>query len=197
MLKRLFDILFAQAMLTATLPLIAIISVLIKCETKGPVLFRQRRWGKNMRTFRALKFRTMTVCPDAGTPTRAGQRVTRFGALLRASGVDELPQILNILVGQMSFVGPRPLAVGETVRDRHGREIPYEAMRLFHARMRSQPGLTGLAAICLAKDTPPARKFRYDLIYLKKRTFCLDLRLIALTFGVCFRFGWEKMEKKR
>jgi lipopolysaccharide/colanic/teichoic acid biosynthesis glycosyltransferase len=128
--------------------------------------------------------------------TENDPRITKVGQVLRAMGLDELPQLLNILWGEMSFVGPRSLAIGEIVRDEKGRVVKYEDIPGFQERLRVRPGLTGLATIYIPKDSPPRRKFRYDLLYIRKQSFWLDLRLIALSFWISFRGKWESRGKK-
>jgi len=123
-------------------------------------------------------------------------RITRIGRILRAMGLDELPQLLNIFLGEMSFVGPRSLAVGEIVKDEKGRIVKYEDMPGFRERLHVKPGLTGVATIYIPKDASPRRKFRYDLIYIRKQSFWLDVRLIALSFWISFRGKWETRGKK-
>jgi lipopolysaccharide/colanic/teichoic acid biosynthesis glycosyltransferase len=124
------------------------------------------------------------------------RRVTRVGRILRAMGLDELPQIINILLGQMSFVGPRSLAVGEIVEDEQGRALAYETVPGFWERLMVRPGLTGLATIYIPKDATPRRKFRYDLYYIRKQSFWFDLRLIVLSFWISFRGKWESRGRK-
>jgi lipopolysaccharide/colanic/teichoic acid biosynthesis glycosyltransferase len=111
-------------------------------------------------------------------------------------GLDELPQILNILIGDMSFVGPRPLAVGEIVKDNKSRRIHYEEIPGFRERLQARPGLTGLTTIYIPKDASPHRKFRYDLVYIRKQSICIDLHLIALSFWISFRGKWETRSRK-
>ena len=123
-------------------------------------------------------------------------RVTKVGRILRAMGLDELPQMINIFLGDMSFVGPRSLAVGEIVQDDRGRVVQYEDVPGFWERLRVRPGLTGLATIYIPKDATPRRKFRYDLFYIRKQSFWLDLRLIMLSFWISFRGKWESRGHK-
>ena len=111
-------------------------------------------------------------------------------------GLDELPQLLNILWGEMSFVGRRSLAIGEIVKDEKGRVVKYEDIPGFWERLRVRPGLTGLATIYIPKDATPRRKFRYDLLYIRKQSFWIDLRLITLSFWISFRGKWETRGKK-
>jgi lipopolysaccharide/colanic/teichoic acid biosynthesis glycosyltransferase len=198
--KRLLDICLSTLMLGMALPVIAPISALIKIEDGGPVLYRQTRWGRNGTHFGVFKFRTMV--PDAEkkfgiTQARENDdRITRIGRLLRAMGLDELPQIFNILVGDMSFVGPRSLAVNEVLADTNNSRVTYEQIRGFQDRLAARPGLTGLATVYIPKDSSPRRKFRYDLLYLRKHSLCLDVHLIALSFWISFRGRWETRRKK-
>ena len=199
-LKRLLDICLSALMLGMALPVIVPISALIKIEDGGPVLYRQKRWGRNGTRFGVFKFRTMV--PDAEkrfgiTQARENdERITRIGRLLRAMGLDELPQIVNILTGDMSFVGPRSLAVNEVLSDTNNRRVTYEQIRGFRDRLEARPGLTGLATVYIPKDSSPRRKFRYDLLYLRKHSLCLDVHLIALSFWISFRGRWETRRNK-
>lgn len=199
-LKRLLDICLSALMLGMALPVIVPISALIKIEDGGPVLYRQKRWGRNGTRFGVFKFRTMV--PDAEkrfgiTQARENdERITRIGRLLRAMGLDELPQIVNILTGDMSFVGPRSLAVNEVLSDTNNRRVTYEQIRGFRDRLEARPGLTGLATVYIPKDSSPRRKFRYDLLYLRKHSLCLDVHLIALSFWISFRGRWEARRNK-
>lgn len=199
-LKRPLDILISTAMLVASAPVTLLIAAAIKLEDGGPVFYRQRRWGRFGKQFTVLKFRTMI--PDADQkfglrPAKVNdQRITRVGKTLRAAGLDELPQILNILRGEMSFVGPRALAVGEILYDKNKQRIEYEQTSGFHKRLYVRPGLTSLATIYIPKDSPAHKKFRYDLYYIRKLTFGLDVRLIALSFWISFRGKWETRQKK-
>jgi len=185
-------------LLSATVSLF--IAIAIKLEDGGPVFYRQKRWGRFGKTFMVLKFRTMI--PDADKifglkqAKENDRRITRVGRILRATGLDELPQIINILRGEMSFVGPRALAVGEIIFDKNGRRIKYENTPGFCHRQVARPGLTGLATIYIAKDSPAHRKFRYDHYYIRKLSLGLDLRLIALSFWISFRGKWETRQRK-
>lgn len=199
-LKRSLDIFLSGIMLFLSVPFFLPIAMAIKLEDGGPVFYRQERWGKWGTRFGVYKFRTMM--PDAdqifGLKQAAenDHRITRIGRLLRAMGLDELPQILNILIGEMSFVGPRSLAVGEIVKDDNGRRVHYENIPGFRERLQTRPGLTGLATIYIPKDATPHRKFRYDMLYIRKQSICLDLHLIALSFWISFRGKWETRSKK-
>jgi lipopolysaccharide/colanic/teichoic acid biosynthesis glycosyltransferase len=199
-LKRFLDIFLSGIMLFLSVPVFLPIAVAIKLEDGGPVFYRQQRWGKGKSRFGVYKFRTMAPDSDQKFGLRQASendpRITRIGRVLRAMGLDELPQILNILAGEMSFVGPRSLAVGEIVNDEKGRNIPYEDIPGFQERLQVRPGLTGLATIYIPKDASPLRKFRYDLFYIRRQSIYLDLHLIALSFWISFRGKWETRTRK-
>ena len=198
-MKRLFDIAVSGAGLVVFSPVAALIALGIKLEDGGPVLFTQERVGRGCRVFTAYKFRSMVV--DAERLTGAVQatandpRVTRVGRLLRATAFDELPQLWNILRGDMSVVGPRPLRPGEADTTANGAHLPLSAIRGYEQRHRVRPGLTGLAQVHAARDLPRTGKFRYDLLYQRKAGFCLDLRLIAQSFWITARGRWERDRK--
>jgi lipopolysaccharide/colanic/teichoic acid biosynthesis glycosyltransferase len=198
--KRVLDLSLSTLMLCLSVPAVVLITLLIKLEDGGPIFYRQERWGRDGTRFKALKFRTMVTNSDRDYGIKpAGEndhRVTRVGRVLRAMGLDELPQIFNILLGHMSFVGPRSLAVGEKVQDDAGRVIDYEDVPGFRERLHVRPGLTGIATIYIPKDSSPYRKFRYDLFYIRRQSFWLDIRLIALSFSISFRGKWESRCKK-
>ncbi len=171
----------------ASWPLWILIASAIKLEDPGPVFYRQRRVGKDGRVFGCLKFRSMRVESGGGdaVPTAENDpRITRVGRVLRAMAMDELPQLWNIFVGDMSFVGPRP-EWDELVRE-FRREVPG-----FDRRHAVRPGLTGLAQIYGDSQMPRSRKLRYDLFYIRKRSLGLDLRLIATSFLITFLGQWE------
>jgi lipopolysaccharide/colanic/teichoic acid biosynthesis glycosyltransferase len=123
-------------------------------------------------------------------------RVTRVGRWLRATAMDELPQLLSILRGDMSFVGPRALRPGEIEVRGDGREEALEDVPGFELRCSVPPGLTGVAQIYAPRDIPRCQKFRYDRVYIRRRSFWLDLRLIALSFWITFRGNWEVRARK-
>jgi lipopolysaccharide/colanic/teichoic acid biosynthesis glycosyltransferase len=197
-LKRPLDVALASVMLLGSALVWVMIALAIRLEDGGPVFYRQERWGRGGIPFRVLKFRTMTSESDASfgirQATERDVRTTRTGRFLRACGLDELPQLLNIFRGEMSFVGPRALATSEC--DSGGKPLRYEAMPGFLERVSVRPGLTGLATIYLAKDAPAARKFRVDLLYVHRMSFWLDVRLIALSFWISFRGKWESRKGK-
>lgn len=199
-LKRPLDVMLSAVMIMLSLPFSLLIAFAIKIEDRGPIFYRQERWGRGGTRFRAYKFRTMIPNSDHDfgiTQAReSDSRITTVGRILRAMGLDELPQLLNIFLGEMSFVGPRSLAVGEIVKDEKGSIVKYEDMPGFRERLHVKPGLTGLATIYIPKDASPRRKFRYDRIYIQKQSLWLDIRLIVLSFWISFRGKWETRGKK-
>jgi len=194
-LKRAFDATLAGVGLMISGPLWAICAAAIRIEDGGPVFYRQSRVGLGGRRFDALKFRSMR--PDAERATGAIQaterdpRVTRVGRLLRATAMDELPQLLNILRGDMSFVGPRALRPGEIEANSDGRLERLEDVPGFEHRIRVRPGLTGLAQVYAPRDVRRRQKFKYDRLYVERRSWCLDLRLILLSFWISLLGRWE------
>ena len=197
--KRLFDIVLSGLGLILSSPLCLLIAAAIVLEDGLPVFFSQQRWGKGGRTFLALKFRTMWKGSEKERSVQAGPndpRITRVGKYLRACAMDELPQLWNILVGDMSFVGPRALPVNEIQSSEADKDVPDEAIPGFRQRLAVRPGLTGIAQIYADRDTSRARKFRYDLFYIRHRSFCLDLRLILLSFYISFLGRWEARGSK-
>jgi len=193
MLKRFFDIFLSSIGLILSSPLWLIISLAIKIEDRGPIFYSQERVGKNGKIFRILKFRSMI--PDAEKHTGAvwasenDPRVTKVGRILRATAMDELPQLLSIFKGDMSFVGPRPERP-ELVKE-FTKKFPD-----FQKRFVVKPGLTGIAQVYGQYDTPPQHKLKYDLLYIRRQSFFLDLKLILLSFYITFRGKWEHRGKK-
>lgn len=199
-LKRPLDVVLSLLMLLLSSPLSILVAIAIKLGDGGPVFYRQQRWGRFGKPFSVLKFRTMIADADQKFGLKQAeendQRITRVGRWLRATGLDELPQIINVLRGEMSFVGPRALAVGEIIFDRAGKRQDYEQVRGFFERLSARPGLTSLATIYIPKDSPAWRKFRYDLFYIRRQSFRLDLGLIVLSFWISFRGKWETRQNK-
>ena len=194
MLKRSLDIVLSSLMIVVTLPVSLLISATIKLEDRGPVFFRQQRWGRGGKTFEVLKFRTMKIDSGEEMAREEDERVTRPGRFLRTMGLDELPQVLNILKGEMSFVGPRPLAIDERLHG--GDQARYEDLPGFDARLSVRPGLTSLATIYIPKDSEPRRKFKYDTLYVRKQSLGLDLKLIALSYWISLSGQWERRQSK-
>ena len=190
MLKRLFDVVLSEIGILLLFPILLLISILIKLDSKGPILFIQGRVGKNNKDFNIFKFRTMRVLSDKKGLLTLGNndsRITKMGYVLRRYKIDEFPQLINILKGDMSFVGPRP-------------ELRYyvnfytdDDMKIFKVR----PGITGLASLKYrnevellkaAKDpeaffikTIIPDKLKYNKAYISKQNFFFDLKLIGLT----------------
>ncbi len=189
MQRRAFDIVVAALGLTVLSPLIGLIALLIKLESPGPVLFRQKRVGKDEELFEVMKFRSMTV-PEAGEQrveeavsdiesfvfTPRGQK-TRIGRVLRASSLDELPNLLNVLRGEMSIIGPRP----------DEPELVAQYLPEWRRRHSVKPGITGLAQVNGRADLTYSETMAFDLEYVDKRSFAGDIRILLKTLGVVLR----------
>lgn len=171
--KRAFDIAFAVFGLIALSPLFAVIALAIKLDGPGPLLYSQDRTADLGGTFSVYKFRTMLPDSESADPVddENNDRITRVGRMLRKSHFDELPQLWSILVGDMSVVGPRAVWTDEE------RLLEAEATE-WRKRWFVKPGLTGLAQINSVSSTDPARKLRYDLEYIRQRSFWLDLKIV-------------------
>lgn len=172
MLKRLVDVVGAATGLVLLSPLIAASAIAVWMSMGRPVLFRQRRPGKGERPFAMVKFRTMRDALDpAGRPLPDGERLTRVGRLLRATSLDELPELWNVLTGDMSLVGPRPLLMAYL--DRY---TPEQARR-----HEVKPGITGWAQVNGRNAIGWDDKFALDLWYVEHRSLALDLRILLMT----------------
>ncbi|MFA4843048.1 MAG: sugar transferase [Candidatus Omnitrophota bacterium] len=197
--KRLFDILLSLFGIIISLPLWLIISILVYEEDRGLTYHTQQRVGKNGRIFKVIKFRSMMPDAEKSTgPIQAAEndkRITRIGSILRKTAMDELPQLINILKGDMSFVGPRALRPSEMqIRTRTVTDLIHDpAMSIRHS---VTPGLTGVAQVFAACDATAEEKLRYDRWYIKKWNFYLDLWLIFVSFLITFRAKWESRSKK-
>jgi putative colanic acid biosynthesis UDP-glucose lipid carrier transferase len=184
-LKRLSDIVLSFLILTLISPLMIFIAAGVKLSSPGPILFKQRRYGLDGRKIVVYKFRTMTVAEDGDIvrqATRNDSRITRFGAFLRRTSLDELPQFINVLQGRMSVVGPRPHAVAHN-------EMYRKLIRGYMIRHKARPGITGLAQVMGFRgetDTVEKMKARieYDLQYLRNWSVLLDLQIILKTIAV-------------
>jgi len=198
--KRALDVALSGVGLLVSAPLWAGLATLIKLEDGGPVFFSQDRVGEGGQLFRAMKFRSMI--PDAEARVGALQatehdpRVTRIGRLMRATAMDELPQLWNIFRGDMSFVGPRALRPGEIETGGSGEHVAMEEIPGYAERHTVRPGLTGIAQIFAPRDVPRRHKFKFDRIYVARQSFALDLRLILLSFWITFRGKWESRGSK-
>jgi exopolysaccharide biosynthesis polyprenyl glycosylphosphotransferase len=183
--KRAFDVVFALVALLVTAPLGALVALLVRLESRGPVIFRQARCGRHGRVFACLKFRTMVedaelskeqllALNEADGPVfkiRDDPRVTRVGAWLRRTSIDEIPQFWNVLRGDLSIVGPRPPLPEEVARYRPGD----------HRRLAVQPGITCLWQVCGRSEIGFDRWMALDLEYIRRRSFWLDLAIVART----------------
>src|SRR5262245_10329086 len=198
-LKRAFDVLLAGLGLVLSAPLWAVIALAVKAGDGGPVFYGQDRVGLGGRRFTSWKFRSMVPDADRWGPRQAAEgdrRITRVGRLLRATAMDELPQLWSIFVGDMSFVGPRALVPAEIEARPGGVLERLEDMPGYEARHAVVPGLTGLAQVFAPRDIPRRRKFRYDLLYIRRQSFRLDMRLVVLSFWITFRGRWERRDRK-
>jgi lipopolysaccharide/colanic/teichoic acid biosynthesis glycosyltransferase len=199
MLKRAFDVLLSGTGLVISAPLWVAIATAIKVEDGGPVLFPQDRVGLGGLTFRALKFRSMITDAPTLPPRQADEddrRITRVGRVLRATAMDELPQLINIFRGDMSFVGPRPLMPGEIELRGAAELVRLETVPGYEARHSVRPGLTGLTQVYAPRHTLRTRKFRLDAIYVRNASFCLDVFLVAVSVWITFRGRWEVRTRK-
>lgn len=172
MLKRIFDICVALIALAVLSPVLIVVALLVRFKLGSPVLFRQMRPGKNEQTFAMLKFRTMTDARDAeGSLLPDKERLVPFGHFLRRTSLDELPELFNILRGNMSLVGPRPLL---------HEYLPYytEQEKLRH---RVRPGLTGLAQISGRNNLGWDERLALDVEYVQKQSFLLDMKILLTT----------------
>ncbi|MBR0795982.1 undecaprenyl-phosphate glucose phosphotransferase [Bradyrhizobium jicamae] len=181
-IKRAFDVFVAIAGLILLSPFLVIVSIAIKLDSRGPVLFRQTRHGYNNEPIRVLKFRTMTVMEDGNdfkAVTRHDPRVTRLGHLLRRSNIDELPQLFNVLVGSMSIVGPRPHATAHN-------EVFVHLIASFSRRHSVKPGITGWAQVNGYRGQTDTlekmqRRVEHDLFYIENWSLLLDLKIMLMT----------------
>lgn len=180
--KRIFDIVFSLSVILFVLSwLFPILAILIKLESKGPVFFVQKRTGINNKTFRCLKFRSMRMSVDADLKqaTKEDPRITRLGAFMRKTNLDEFPQFFNVLLGQMSIVGPRPHMLKHT--DQYSELIDHYKVRHY-----VKPGITGWAQVCGYRGETDElwkmeKRVEYDMKYLENWTFWWDLRIVTLT----------------
>lgn len=195
--KRIFDVVMSLFLILLTSPFMALASLAIKLEDKGPVFYKQKRCTKDGRVFEIIKFRSMIVDAEKNgfiPCTKKDNRITKVGNVLRKTRMDELPQLFNILKGDMSFVGPRPERVEHV--EEYTKELPE-----FAYRMRVKGGLTGYAQIYGKYNTSAYDKLRLDLTYIENQSFFLDLKLILLTLKIIFTpestegFSEEKSRK--
>ncbi len=171
-IKRGFDFILSLLLLVCLSPLLILLALLVRIKLGSPVIFFQERPGKDGKIFGLLKFRSMTDKKDeSGELLPDEERLTPFGKKLRASSLDELPEFINILKGDMSFVGPRPLLV---------RYLPRYSKEQMH-RHDVLPGLTGLAQVMGRNSLSWEEKFKYDIDYVKNVSFFLDVKIVMMT----------------
>ncbi len=179
--KRAIDVLGAAAGLALAAPILALAACAIKLEDNGPVFFRQMRLGLGEEPFEVLKLRTMTVDAEKirsdGVVEEGDPRITRVGALLRRTAVDELPQLWNVLRGEMSLVGPRPVPLPHLER--------YDERQ--RRRLEVRPGLTGWAQIHGRASLPWPERIELDVWYVEHRSLRVDASILTRTAGVLFR----------
>lgn len=177
-IKRIIDFIFSVIMLILLAPIMIIISIIIKFDSNGPIIFKQERIGKDGVSFTIYKFRTMVVNAEKiGTGLDSYEndnRVTKVGKILRNTSLDEIPQIFNILKGDMSFIGPRPPV---TYHPYEYAEYPEEIKKRFSVK----PGVTGYAQINGRNELTWSEKFKYDLYYVDNISFILDFKILLLT----------------
>lgn len=190
-MKRLFDILFSVFLLILLIPVFIVLSLLVKATSRGPVLFRQRRIGKDKAEFYIFKFRTMYLESPKNMPTHLLENPDRYitpvGKFLRKTSLDELPQLINIIKGEMSFVGPRPALYNQydliSLRDEQG-------VNSF------RPGVTGWAQINGRDELEIPEKVKFDTYYIKKQSIWFDIKIIFVTIYKAL-FGYGVVEGKK
>jgi len=194
MIRRAIDIAISLVALALSSPLLALAAIAIRLESPGPIIYRQRRIGRNGKPFDLLKLRTMVVGAEsigAGLKVNAGDpRITRVGAFLRRTSLDELPNLINVLRGEMSLIGPRPTIPEQVAR--------YSKRQL--RRLEIRPGITGWAQVNGRASLPWAERIELDIHYIEHRSIALDLKIIWRTIFLVLggsglykgkRGGWE------
>ncbi|ANX00204.1 sugar transferase [Thermoclostridium stercorarium subsp. leptospartum DSM 9219] len=179
-IKRIFDVVSSIIGIILTLPLMIIIAILIKVTSAGPVFFTQDRLGKNGKAFKIIKFRTMIVNAEKEGDglfinSENDYRITKIGRFLRATSLDELPQLFNVLKGDMSLVGPRPPV---TYHPYKYADYSNEQKKRFEMR----PGITGLAQVTVRNSVPWDERIRIDVEYVQKFSIWLDFKILLMTF---------------
>ncbi len=179
-IKRLFDIAVSLTLLSILSPILIIVALLVAVSSHGPIVFRQTRIGKNNKPFSIYKFRTMLIEADRvqpdGTVLEPKKSITKIGGILRKTSLDELPQLLNVLLGHMSLVGPRPC-------------IPSRFDKMTEEQKKRhimRPGVTGLAQVSGRNDLTWDEKFAFDLEYVEKFSLWLDIKIYARTVKTVF-----------
>ena len=177
-IKRILDFILSLIALIVLSPVLLVVAILVRIKLGSPIIFKQQRHGKDEKIFTLYKFRTMTDKKDEnGNLLPDSERLTKFGKVLRSTSLDELPELVNILKGDMSIVGPRPLAV---------QYLPYYNEKEGH-RHDVKPGLTGLAQVNGRNALQWEERFKYDLKYVNNVSFKLDLKIICMTIKKVFK----------
>jgi len=187
-MKRILDFTLALIGLFLSLPLWVLLGFFVWLDDLGLVFYGQDRVGKDGRIFRSLKFRSLHNVEDQ-------MRTTKLGRILRVSAIDELPQLWNILKGEMSFVGPRALMLVEVDSNEKEPRGLWE-FEGFAERCRVRPGLTGVAQVLVSRDIPRSEKMKYDLWYIRNQSLRLDLRIMMLSLLISLKGAWEKKGDK-
>jgi len=190
--KRIFDVVLSLLGLIGSLPLWIIISLAIYLEDGWSIFYVQERIGKGGRIFKIYKFRSMIKSAEQTGNLWTEEndlRITKVGRILRATAMDELPQLMNIIKGDMSFVGPR--SERPELAEKFSKEIPN-----YNLYLSVRPGLTGVAQVYGDYDTVPRQKYRYDLFYIQKQSFGFDLKLIFLSLWITSKSKWEHRGRK-
>lgn len=188
-IKRSFDVIFSLLIIVFILSwLIPVLFILIKIESKGPGFFVQERSGLNLEKFYCIKFRSMKInkYSDIKTTVEGDKRITRIGNFIRKTSIDELPQFFNVLMGDMTIVGPRPHMVNQT--EKYNQKIDN-----FKERHREKPGITGLAQVSgcrgvIKNDRDMMNRLRYDLFYINNWSFIFDIKIIFKTVNQLIRY---------
>ena len=194
-LRRPVEVLLALVGILVVLPASFLIAALIWLDDRGPVFVGQIRVGRDGRLFHLFKFRTMRNQDTDHVPrqaTASDHRITRVGRLLRATALDEVPQLLNILSGEMSFVGPRALLPKEIEVDPKSRYHHIEEVPNYHVRTSVCPGLTGLAQVYASRDISRQKKFKYDALYVRRISPWLDMKLFATSVVISLTGRWPR-----
>lgn len=175
-IKRLWDIVLSLVGITIMSPILIVVAIAVKLESKGPVVFQQERYGLNGKVFKIYKFRSMCVGAEKGGvyETKGDARVTRVGKLIRKTSIDEFPQFINIIKGDMSIIGPRPTL---TYHPWPFNEYNQEQKRRFNVR----PGVTGWAQVNGRKEVPWEKRIKYDVEYVENLSFSFDLKIFFKT----------------
>lgn len=179
-LRRGMELAIAISLLIVTLPAMLVVSLMIKLESPGPVFYRQERLGQNWKKFYIYKFRSMRVDAEENGPKWAQKndpRVTRVGRFIRKTRIDEIPQLFNVIKGEMSLIGPRPER--ECFTRKFARKNPR-----FTQRLLVKPGLTGWAQVNGGYDITPEEKLELDMYYIQHQSLALDLKILLMTVKV-------------